>query len=363
MRHRFHALCPYFAMFPESFAEEWIEKLTFPDALILDPFCGRGTLPFQALLMGRRSVACDINPVAYVVSHAKTHAPTESALRKRITVLEGDFVDLDWEKDRRALPDFFRFAYQPKTLRQLLYLRSRLRWSDSNIDCMLSALVLGSLHGESERSPSFLSNQMPHTISTKPAYSIRFWKKHNFRAPRRNVFELLRNRVVYRYATGRPQGAATILHEDMRNIQHRRDLTDSVDCVITSPPYFDVTSFEEDQWLRLWFLGLSSRPTRGQVSRDDRHEDQRHYWSLIGDFWRSLGQVVKSRGHVVIRIGAVRLRPNQLVDGLEGASVLSGRKVRLVQWSTSPITKRQTDVFRPGSRGCKVEVDCHFRVH
>ena len=25
MRHRFHALCPYFAMFPESFAEYWIK--------------------------------------------------------------------------------------------------------------------------------------------------------------------------------------------------------------------------------------------------------------------------------------------------------------------------------------------------
>ena len=28
MRHRFHSICPYFAMFPESFAETWISNLT-----------------------------------------------------------------------------------------------------------------------------------------------------------------------------------------------------------------------------------------------------------------------------------------------------------------------------------------------
>ena len=35
MRHRFHALCPYFAMFPESFVETWIDRLTKPGDLVL----------------------------------------------------------------------------------------------------------------------------------------------------------------------------------------------------------------------------------------------------------------------------------------------------------------------------------------
>lgn len=37
----------------------------------------------------------------------------------------------------------------------------------------------------------------------------------------------------------------------------------SVRCVITSPPYLDVTNFEEDQWLRLWFQGGPPKPTWG----------------------------------------------------------------------------------------------------
>ena len=68
MRHRFHSLCPYFAMFPESFAEKWIGQLTTTGETVLDPFAGRGTAPFQALLMGRNAIAGDTNPVAYCVS-------------------------------------------------------------------------------------------------------------------------------------------------------------------------------------------------------------------------------------------------------------------------------------------------------
>lgn len=75
MRHPFHAICPYFAMFPESFPERWIEELTEPGDVVLDPFCGRGTTPFQALLMGRHAIASDINPVAYCVTRAKLRAP------------------------------------------------------------------------------------------------------------------------------------------------------------------------------------------------------------------------------------------------------------------------------------------------
>src|ERR1700693_3966210 len=91
MRNRFHALCPYFAMFPESFAETWIERLTRPGDLVLDPFCGRGTAPFQALLMDRKAAGNDINPVAYCVSRAKLGAPAEASVHRRIARLQGEF--------------------------------------------------------------------------------------------------------------------------------------------------------------------------------------------------------------------------------------------------------------------------------
>lgn len=346
-------------MFPEAFAERWIEDLTRRGDWVLDPFCGRGTTPFQALLMGRRAVGTDINPVAYCVTRAKTAAPAAAHVRRRITLLESAFRDEDWERERRRVPPFFRAAYHPRTLRRLLFLRHNLKWRDSDIDCMIGALILGSLHGEM-RSPSYLSNQMPRTISTKPDYSIRFWRDRGLRAPLRDPFEVIRQRVTFRYETEPPQGTATILNADMRELPRLLPRRRSIRCAITSPPYLDMTSFEEDQWLRLWFLGGTPYPRRNVISRDDRHSTRDAYWRLIADMWRSLGQVLAPKAHVVIRIGAKDILPDDVVSALGGTGVFSSRRVTLVASEVSEIRRRQTDAFRPGTSGCAREVDCHF---
>ena len=91
MRHRFHAICPYFAMFPESFAERWIIELSKPGQFVLDPFCGRGTTPFQAMLLGRNTVACDTNDVAFCLTRAKTDAPMLDRVLGRIQELKDDY--------------------------------------------------------------------------------------------------------------------------------------------------------------------------------------------------------------------------------------------------------------------------------
>lgn len=363
MRHRLHALCSYFAMFPESFAEDWLNKLTSPGDVVLDPFCGRGTLPFQALLMGRAAIGCDTNPVAYCISRAKTNAPSIGRLLARIDELESRYRVGSVEKEVDGLPVFFRYAFHWHTRSQLVYLRRELRHQDSNIDGMLTALLLGSLHGETDRSSRYLSNQMPHTISTKPEYSVRFWKKGNHRAPRRDAFELLKKQIEYRYETPPPEQRAKIFHADMRTLPRiSRRLDCPIRCVITSPPYFDVTNYAEDQWLRLWFLGGPTEPRRQEFSRDDRHGNLDQYWSMLADMWRSLSLVLDRNSHVVIRLGASRIGPHRLVSGLEGLAKVTQRRVRLVSAETSELIKRQTDSFRPGSTGCKVEVDCHFRM-
>ena len=363
MRHRFHALCPYFAMFPESFAEHWIERLSSEGDVVLDPFCGRGTTPFQALLMGRKAVAGDINPVAYCVTRAKTNAPTARVLRGRLTALENRLRGSAGANRLDDLPEFFHVAYSENTLKQLLYLRSQLKWWKSDVDCMLAALVSGSLHGESNRSSSYLSNQMPRTISTKPAYSVRFWRKHGFVAPERDVFRLLRDRIAFRYASERPGLKASVFQTDFRSLPRKlRSAPKPIRLVITSPPYLGITRSEEDQWLRLWFLGGPGRPTYGRVSRDDRHENPDGYWRLIADMWRMLGRVVDSGAHVVVRLGGRKLSPDEVVSGLDASSVFSGRTVRIVSSELTSIQNRQTGAFRPGSKGCRWEVDCCFRV-
>src|SRR5262245_37223994 len=122
MRHRFHALCPYFAMFPESFAETWISRLSKPGDVVLDPFSGRGTTAFQSMLMDRRPIANDINDVAYCITRAKTHAPTLPTVLRRIASLEKNYNRRQWAASARQMTEFFHVAYHKQTLPQVLYL-------------------------------------------------------------------------------------------------------------------------------------------------------------------------------------------------------------------------------------------------
>ncbi len=349
-------------MFPEAFAETWLDRLTRRNDVVLDPFSGRGTTAFQSLLMGRRAVACDVNDVAYCLTKAKTDAPRLSSLKRRINQLEEGFDGRRWHHAAEKATEFFQYAFHTTTLQQLLYLRETLRWRDNRVDTMLAALILGSLHGEMDTSDSYLSNQMPRTISTKPAYSVRFWKKQRLKAPERNTFQLLRSRASFRYESEPPEGEAIVLHRDMRDLPRIREtLPQRISCVITSPPYFDVTDFEEDQWLRLWFLGGPARPTSGRLSRDDRHSFEAEYWRFIADMWRSLGAVVSRTAHIVIRIGSRKVSPDRLAKTLNASSVFSNRRVELIGQEISEIQKRQTGAFRPGTVGVSMEVDCHFR--
>ncbi len=362
MRHRFHSLCPYFAMFPETFAEYWIKRLTKPEETVLDPFSGRGTTALTALLCGRNAISSDVNDVAVCLTKAKTTPPSLSRLKARVSQLKTEFKPSRWNRAAREADEFFQYAYAPGTLAQLLYLRETLNWKKSRVDNMISALALGSLHGEAQ-STRYLSNQMPRTISTKPRYSVKFWKDRKLVAPMRDAFKLLVGMAEFRYVSPLPEGDSLVFHTDMRNLPTIIDTptTDLIRCAVTSPPYLDVTSFEEDQWLRLWFLGGPSYPKKGAMSRDDRHGTAGNYWSFIGDMWRSLGAVMADGSHVVVRIGSRKISPDFLRRGLTGCAQFSGRKVKLVSSQVTEIKRRQTDAFRPGTTGCVVELDCHFR--
>lgn len=349
-------------MFPETFAEYWIKKLTKPKDMVLDPFSGRGTTALTALLCGRNAISSDVNDVAVCLTKAKTTAPTLDRVKARLSGLRKDFDKTKWRKAAKEADEFFQYAYAPATLMQLFYLRHALNWKESRVDNMLAALTLGSLHGE-VTSKRYLSNQMPRTISTKPRYSVKFWKARDLVAPERDAFDILLDMAKFRYESPVPDGQSVILHTDMRNLPRVIEVNKKkpIKCAITSPPYLNVTSFEEDQWLRLWFLGGPSYPRKGPMSRDDRHGTADNYWSFIGDMWRSLGAVMGEDGHVVLRIGSTNIAPEILKNALKGCAQFSGRKVKLVSSEVTEIKRRQTDAFRPGTKGCVVELDCHFQ--
>src|SRR6185312_10226092 len=136
-----------------------------------------------------------------------------------------------------------------------------------------------------------------------------------------------------------------------------------VKLVLTSPPYLDVTNYEEDQWLRLWFLGNPARPTYGVISKDDRYSNAERYWQFLTEVWIGLRQLTNTRAYLVCRIGARGISQDTLKHEFLRSLKVAFPKARL---SRSPVVSRirnrQTEVFRPGSKGCLYETDFFVRL-
>ena len=356
MRNRFHSICPYFAMFPESFVREHLDA-TELDGVVFDPFCGRGTAVFEALLCGREAAGCDIHPVAVCITKAKCNIPEIDQIMSRIKVLESSFYDTpidDLPSDNldEEMEEFFATCYNENTYAQLRFLRSKLNWKRSKVDCFISALCLSSLHGESHRTKRVFSNRMPRTISTKPAYSIRWWRERGCIAEYRDVFDILKSWTEYRYKSDRPVLSGRVVESDARKaIQKFPNLEGKVTDVITSPPYLDTTNYREDQWLRLWFLG--EKATSRQPHMDGRHLSKDRYWKFLDNAWVGVAPLLAPMARVVIRIGGRKMSKEEMLEGLSsGLTRATNRKVsKIKNVKSSTIERTQANSFR----GAKVD--------
>ena len=360
MRHRFHSICPYFAMFPETFVEKHLAATKFT-GVVFDPFCGRGTTVFESLIRGRQSAGCDVHPVAFCVSSAKTDPPTHMEVLDRLDRLEKENADVRPIGDEGDLPEFFSLCFDSATYKQILFLRHTLNWRDDRTDRFITALCLGALHGESHRSPNYFSNRMPRTISTKPRYSIRWWQTNGYFPPPRDVFTILRYMNSYRFRTSPPKRRGEVALADARDASVAfPHLLGTVTDVITSPPYLDTTNYREDQWLRLWFLG--GRAVVDYSRGDGRHYNAGKYWKFLTEAWAGVGPLLASRARIVVRIGGRKFTRGEIEESLiHSLEYGINRKVDCVDGNVSSTVKHtQANTFRGSKPSPTIEHDFCF---
>ena len=361
MRHRFHSICPYFAMFPEAFVEQSLAASPH-SGVVFDPFCGRGTTMFQALLQGRDAAGCDVSPVAVCISGAKCAPPSFDEAKMRINELRQGVCKPDDGEWQGGLGEFFQNCFHPETLQQVRYLRSVLDWRNRRDDRFIAALCLAALHGESHRSPNCFSNRMPRTISTKPDYSLRWWRRKGRKAPQRNVFDVLEYMLAYRFKTPPPPKKGGVIQSDVREAGKKfTALKGQVTDVITSPPYLDTTNYSEDQWLRVWFLDEAPKVWRGRG--DDRHSSKEIYWTFMGEAITGFAPLLAERARITIRIGGRRMEKAELRTGILQA--LKGglrRKIDLLNEATSEVANTQANAFRGAKVSPVKEHDFYFAV-
>ena len=73
VRPRKYQMHRYFARKPPNIVAEYINTYSKPGEVVLDPFCGSGVAPIEALRLGRKAVAIDLDPVAIFLTRLTCH--------------------------------------------------------------------------------------------------------------------------------------------------------------------------------------------------------------------------------------------------------------------------------------------------
>jgi hypothetical protein len=349
---RLNTLCPYFTMFPLEFPWRALEG-AHRSARVLDPFCGRGTTNYAARLRGLSSVGIDSNPVAVAIANGKTYRVTAQEVVGRCREILSRQGSVDVPKG-----EFWRLAYHPTTLREIVQLRRHLlKERSTGVDRVLRTVLLGLLHGPlSKGQPSYLSNQMPRTYATKPAGAVRYWKQNSLEAPLVDILQLVRRRATYSLAWSPPRAPAKILLADSCTARLLAG-GDKYDYVITSPPYFGMYTYYPDQWLRGWFLGGSENPSDSKVPQIG-HGSRAEFANNLAIVWRRIAGVCRPGAKLVVRFGSLPSAPTNPADLLELSLWLSEASWRVTSVESAGNAKpgrRQSDQFMPLRAGESIE--------
>lgn len=341
---RWASIGPYYAMFPIPFAFEVVEKYCPPGGAVLDPFAGRSSSIYAAVSTGRYGCGIEINEVGWLYGKAKLGpAPEKDVLeRNRQISMQSRGIR---ESRIKELPEFFHLCFQNAVLRYLLAARQWLDWRNDPADATLMAIILVYLHGAKEKS---LSNQMRQGKAMAPEYSIKWWRENKSEAPEVKPLKFMTQRIRWRYAKGTPElQSGTVRFGDsvfqLDEIKREMDIGSipPFDLLFTSPPYYNVTSYHYDQWLRLWMLGHAPAPSKTGGDWQDGFWSKTEYRTLLETVFTKCSNVMKDDAIVLVRTDAREYTRNLTIELL--TAIFPEKQLKI---SESPLTKQsQTSLY------------------
>ena len=264
-----HGLFPYRGKFHPQLIKGLLNILGVEKGeTILDPMAGSGTANIEAALTGINSVACDVSPFCQFMIQTKYES-----LSIDLNLL--DSIPLDSKK----LFDFFKQGNVMKRIKQVkelekqkIYNLSFLSWLDA---LGYSKRVVRSNHEQ------LFAKVLPRYIETV---------KSTLKNPYFNQDEIGELVVLEK---------SEALKIDLQN--------ESVDCVITSPPYSFAIDYVENDKDQLEFLGYNTKELKNRLiglKGKTKDEKLNTYFSDMEKVCSEIARVLKKDKYFVMIIGS-----------------------------------------------------------
>ena len=292
--HALHEVS-YRACYKPQLPAYFFNKFCHGESLVYDPFMGRGTTLIEAQLHGHRAIGNDINPLSIILTKPRLNPPALASIEKRLHRVN---LNNDADFDNNLLVFF-----QRHTLREIYGWRAYFaqRQPLDGVDAWLQMVACGRLTGHS---PGFFS---VYTLPPNLATSVMAQRKINARRqqvpPYRDTKKLIwrKSRQLLRHPLPRHfcRKDALLL---TASAAHTPQIPDnSVDLVVTSPPFLDTVNYRQDNWLRVWFCEV-------QIAEGKLWQlpSVKEWVTCMTAVLCELHRIIKKNGRIAFEVGEVR---------------------------------------------------------
>lgn len=295
----------YRACFKPQLPDYFIHRFTSPGDLVYDPFGGRGTTVIQAALRGRQIIQNDINPLSIILTKARLTPPTVGDIGKRLN-------EISMQKNLKSDLDLTMF-FEAKTFQEILSLREyfidrRAKEVNDYVDDWIQMVATNRLTGHSSGFFSVYTFPPNQAVSTKSQIRINQKRKQvpEYRDTKKIILKkskgLLRN-LSTEQCNNLAFAAQTAKFLTTTSDKSKTIKNNSVQLVVTSPPFLDTVQYVEDNWMRCWFNNLDAQDISNQISVP---KDLDKWNRIMSDVLAELFRIVKSGGIVAFEVGEIR---------------------------------------------------------
>lgn len=328
----------YRACFKPQLPKFFIDRFTQENDLVYDPFAGRGTTAIEGALGGNRVATNDVNPLTTYFTRPRLEFPSIAEIEARLEQIPRK-TSSDSELD-------LSMFYQQETLEEILSLREYLQHRESSretdsIDRWIRMAATNRLTGHS---PGFFSvYSLPPNQAVSQVSQIRINEKRSQVPTYKDTHALIikKSRQLQKGMTldqiSRLQEAsksAIYLNSDAASTPELED--NSVQLIVTSPPFLDVVQYSDDNWLRGWFNSIDMTSVASKITMS-KTLDQ---WNAkMGSVFDELFRVTKPGGHLTFEVGEVRNGRIKLEDAVVPLGIHAGFQCLGVLINTQEFTK------------------------
>lgn len=297
LTHPFHA---YPARLHPAVARSLLSALSLPaGATLLDPFCGSGTVLIEAMAGGMRAVGRDLSPFAVELASLKTRL-TSAGDRQRIVAAAGTVamraeqgVRMRWHAH---VPRGEQRWFYPHTLAELSALSQELHRTKGVTLAALRMLFSSILVKVSLQASDSDTRKVRKDVPIRAAIHWFADKAHEL------------DRCLAALEAAAPGGvSAEVRADDATALE--TVASDSVDAIVTSPPYANTYDYVAQHERRYVWLDLDDKKmTEREVGaarwfRDEPELGVFRFGRELGLMCRAMSRVLKKGGRAAIVMG------------------------------------------------------------